>query len=783
MTTTVQTLSCCLDDSMEAYTVESSTTERRNLAGAFDDLYVEQPTTLVSTPPNNPKQVTIDDSSPAGVADLELLDDDDSIPHFSLHPDLKRELSQELVNRVSFYGILHDINKEATAMAANDFCPLLRQVKSMDEEDEVHSPLIVAVKGQPSSSRPRQSLSMVETALIDEETWLLTAIEARGSRLTESEAVCPPTFLQAMGERDYETMETSRTQLWKPSRSWWEAKSGKNPWIEPKSHNKRWRYLWPLIHYHKFLAKCIKKLKRNGVDVKISVSPVAVFLREEVCAVSDHLASVSLFLSDQWMDCLQLFEGWSNATPAAEARLRTLISNLTLRPLEEPGDVESPLLRHQIDEQFLRAMVAARESMTSDPKPKSKSEEKTENTTQSTRHGLPLHPQSDRPKARATTKPRNGGTPRSKSMRSNASSGNQPHLGDGSSSSRPSSSYMYNGQQWGYNGWAPRFAVCDENTSVQSALSGDSYQQYGGYPPAHYDSNFHQMYPMQYYPHQTTPEHSVNDTYPPPAAAYYPPGFDPYNPEHALAANSGWYGPPDPNMVYAGAPPTPQQQQYEQTNAPATPGGPPSPAAPYEAGNMPEQQQQQTPYKGDYNHAVPMSPFWGHMDYQVQATLAMTGIVTPHKAPAPSSRGVKEDEEKKEHCGGEQEIDAQPLLINQPHYYPYGSAYGEAYVPPSPATQFMMSPQANSQAAAYYAAYNNAAAGGGYNHGYYHSPRRPNQRRRQKRTPPRSAKKEHDASSPPPVIRKVIATTAPETSSDSEHTAATTTESDSVAEC
>ena len=70
-----------------------------------------------------------------------------------------------------------------------------------------------------------------------------------------------------------------------------------------------YRYLWPLIHYHKFLAKCIKKLKRNGVDVKMSVSPVAAFLREEVCAVSDHLAAVSLFDSEEWMSCLQYFSG------------------------------------------------------------------------------------------------------------------------------------------------------------------------------------------------------------------------------------------------------------------------------------------------------------------------------------------------------------------------------------------------------------------------------------------------------------------------------------------
>ena len=120
------------------------------------------------------------------------------------------------------------------------------------------------------------------------------------------------------------------------------------------------RYLWPLIHYHKFLAKCIKKLKRNGVDVKHSVSPVAVFLREEVCSVSDHLASVSLFGSEEWMDCLQHFDGWVDTSVQAEERLRQLVAALRLRPLQEQGDVESPLLRSQIDEHFLRSMAVAR---------------------------------------------------------------------------------------------------------------------------------------------------------------------------------------------------------------------------------------------------------------------------------------------------------------------------------------------------------------------------------------------------------------------------------------
>jgi hypothetical protein len=118
-----------------------------------------------------------------------------------------------------------------------------------------------------------------------------------------------------------------------------------------------------LIHYHKFLAKCIKKLKRNGIDVKAAVSPVCVFLREEVCAISDHLAAVSMYDSDEWMSCLKYFEGWFDQTPKATARLRALVSQQKLRALSEPRDVDSPVLRSQIDEQFLRAMAAARQSL------------------------------------------------------------------------------------------------------------------------------------------------------------------------------------------------------------------------------------------------------------------------------------------------------------------------------------------------------------------------------------------------------------------------------------
>ena len=249
---------------------------RRNLTEAFEELYVEPSSVEVATPAT--KDTTdfkgSSEVSPTGVADIErdehsssresqdLTSDPhgvsedasvalsfehadesttDELPHFYLHASLQRDLSQALLNRVSFYGVIHDINKEANSMATSDTSSFARSCG--EEAEEEFSPLVIAINGAPS--RPMSSASMMDAAVIDEEKWLLAAIESRGDDESRSVAACPPTFLQAMGEREYDnplsSMESSRTQLWKPSRSWWEAKSGKNPWIEPTSHNKRWR--------------------------------------------------------------------------------------------------------------------------------------------------------------------------------------------------------------------------------------------------------------------------------------------------------------------------------------------------------------------------------------------------------------------------------------------------------------------------------------------------------------------------------------------------------------
>lgn len=256
---------------------------RRNLSEAFEELYIDNtnatttPAASTKQPPSSSEQNTTNNLkktnliSPTGVAEFhhdhsseeqsnpvtptakEAKDTEEeevtAAPYFYLHPDLKRDLSQAVINRVMVYGVIHDINKEAMAMAANDDSAFATTVSNNPEDiNEECSPLVEAVKG-PAATNSISSINttVLQNACIDEERWLLSAIELRGEQGEDRPVqACPPTFLQAMGEREYENPLTSlsngsRTQLWKPSRSWWEAKSGKNPWIEPKSHNKRWR--------------------------------------------------------------------------------------------------------------------------------------------------------------------------------------------------------------------------------------------------------------------------------------------------------------------------------------------------------------------------------------------------------------------------------------------------------------------------------------------------------------------------------------------------------------
>jgi hypothetical protein len=234
----------------------------RNLCGTFEDMNDRVEEQVLLSPDDNEDYKHIHRTSPSGVEqypsskncsrqtstvfpfDLKI-----EMPHFQLHSGLKLNLSQPVVDRCSFYSVIHGINKEVQDLVVNDF-------NSHNEEPhDENSAIVQAFYGSVKSSK--SSEQQMHLAVIDEEKWLLAAI---ASRSQEEWMIrdCPESFAEAIGESDIlassvdaklnqhsdnplSVVSASRTQLWKPSRSWWEAKSGKNPWIEPNLHNKRGR--------------------------------------------------------------------------------------------------------------------------------------------------------------------------------------------------------------------------------------------------------------------------------------------------------------------------------------------------------------------------------------------------------------------------------------------------------------------------------------------------------------------------------------------------------------
>ena len=248
---------------------------------------------------------------------------------FYQHPQLQRKLSDGTVRRVSFHSILREINTKTSSEAAATVVRMCNE-------------------------------STTTTALIDEEQWLLDAIAMDSSfpTLPSSAAAIYSQWkgekrtsqyysVQNMGERDRQ-----RTKLWKPKCSWWAATSGHNARLEPGYHNKRWGYLWPLIHYHKFLKKCVRRLRSWNGDALISFEDdtttslsVSAFLRNEIHSVSDHLAFLSYLDSKTWVECLDCFYGWtdeSNKKVAEHNHQR--ISNLKLTSMTSSSSPSSSLL-------------------------------------------------------------------------------------------------------------------------------------------------------------------------------------------------------------------------------------------------------------------------------------------------------------------------------------------------------------------------------------------------------------------------------------------------------
>jgi hypothetical protein len=452
--------------------------------------------------------------------------------------------------------------------------------------------------------------------------------------------------------------------------------------------------------------------------------------------------------------------------------LRAMISELKLRDLLEPGDVDSPLLRNQIDEQYLRTMAAARVEMN----------DKNEVTrTNKAKQPTPVREVSASKRGHPPVYPRPQGSPPQHSVPKQVPAKFSAEAG----MRRPRYGYPPPNGNWGYNqgyeqqpppGYEQQpplpLPFPGDNSSVQSGISLDSYHQqypnYPMYPPGH-------MNP--YYPAGPSPPQFSNHSDHSQSTTGY---------EHTLVFDQthGWI---DPGMAYV------LHQQAEAAGYyVARP--PPSPGTAYTPddttgdwqGHANYATNEQTPYKYDPNtlQSQQHSPYWGHLD---RATIDM-GLATPAKAsPSTPRRRKGKPEDNRDDQQGEAEtsesvdceekenefgfaVNAQPLLLRHNQYYGYGPYAGApegGYGPPSPATQFMMSPQ----------------AGFAFNYGYGSSPHRPSS---SARSTPRSSKKTLMVDSPPAATTTTQAPPSPvhkvTADRESPSTVDTTTETTSLEE-
>jgi len=659
-----------------------------------------------------------------------------SHPHFHLHDSLRGgELAQGVIDRVSFYSVVRDINKEACDAALTDpkggvyndgsvhgkqgrnagasgagaatasTAPLPpnlggnHQVIAEDGKVHVHpnpkeerkSVLVMAClsdekqnPNEPSDDNAPESQQhttgntkmlppSLGAALLDEEWWLMSAIASRTpDEVTMNQLTkLLPTFFEAMGEKDgsitaeSNTGASSRTQLWKPGRSWWEAKSGKNPWVEPVVHNNRWRYLWPLIHYHKFIAKCIKKLKRNGIDVKSSTSNVSLFLRQEVCNVSDHLAFMSKYDSEEWTSALSHFDGWTDHDPNVEETLRALVASQELAGVEETADFQSSLLRGQIDDQILKAMQAAKDEA-----------------------GRDAYDYKDVPAQHIAKKDTND---ESASSAGGSSTQQHAHSAQDNSFGR-----MHRTAAWANENHL-RSAIESKKRTINDTSRSNRSQHHPQPPPyPHQDA-----YGRQFAQHPPPPPYG-----PPPGygqgyggamnSQYYPPPHPPH--PHQYDGYHGQYPPQHPHMGYHHPGDMSYNDQYGHGHHQYCNGYyHPADGSFHEGMVFDHSMHSQDPYMnpsmaqtpnryhgGDVHQGqYPPSPYWGHLNIsQLPGIAASPSIhITPSKPPR-GSHPNRSFRKRQQHQGPQQAINgkAKSLIMfpNQTN---------------SPASRFVMSPQ------------------------------------------------------------------------------------------
>lgn len=451
---------------------------------------------------------------------------------------------------------------------------------------------------------------------------------------------------------------------------------------------------------------------------------MAVFLRDEVCAVSDHLAEYSRFDSDKWMACLEYFHGWTGMS--SEEELRKRVRQLKLRSLHEPGDVESKLLRDQVDRQFLRAMAQARAELRDANDPST-----TAYSTVRTRGQPPVYP-------------RNGARGEAAPVPSHihgSQNGNGNRRGRYPSQNPPDHYGSHPSHQSPYWGWDQHSMVLPygDNSSVHSGLSADSGYAAPTYPMyMHPMAGYHPQYyadPMAYHAAIASQQQYKHD-------------------ENTVTQTQNWVDPMSYNGHLFHPHQTPMAPPYHATPVDVSENEDVSEGA---DSDLPILASVPSPEGNFQPPGQQHSPLWSHLD-SVAGGLATPGKSSPG-TPCRGTSGEGYDTEGVGYGPGAQP----PLLRGYPHYGHYGARDG--YAPPSPATQFMMSTQPNFAP---------------YGYSYAQSPGGTGKSPRKKKSPVAHVKNNSQHLTPPPSVHKVAATNS--TLGESPTTVETTTETESLPE-
>ena len=384
------------------------------------------------------------------------------------------------------------------------------------------------------------------------------------------------------------------------------------------------------------------------------MSTVSLFLRQEVCNVSDHLAFMSKYDSEEWTSALSHFESWTDHDPNVEGTLRTLVASQKLAGLAETTDAQSSLLRSQIDDKILKAMQLAKHEAGRDayaykdvPAKNAVKKEDESSATEIGEGSASFSRQQQRRSAQDSSSTQSPVWMNESHLRS-AIESKKRSMVDASWSNR--SDYLHQPPLYPH----------------QNPYAGQYHQHPTYGPPPGYGQHFmdSQYYPSQY--------HGYGQCLPPPHVRYHHHGM-PYNDQlgHNHQYYTGFYNPSDGSfhegMVFDNSMHSHGPYMHPSTMAAQTP----------------ERYNGNSLHHGQY----PASPYWGHLNIsQLPGVAASPSIhITPSKPPrgGPSNRSFRKRQSQQGTAGYVSDGKAKSLIMysNQTN---------------SPASRFVMSSRDNS---------------------------------------------------------------------------------------